>query len=207
MLRLRSKVTGSAPSPILNPISSHRGEKMRPARSSCLFCVLLALLLQAVVVNAAQKSKEAPPAPIPAQILGAKKVFIANGGGEDPSPFGGGPDRAYNQFYAAIQSWGRYEFVTSPGDADLLFEIQFVLAQTAADVSKGNSVGSGIDPQFRLTIRDPKSNAILWGLREHADWAILQSNRDKNFDEALNRVVGYLQKLAALPATAVGAAK
>jgi hypothetical protein len=36
------------------------------------------------------------------------------------------------------------------------------------------------DPQSRLEIRDPKTNALLWGFTEHMEWAILQGNRNRN---------------------------
>ncbi len=44
-------------------------------------------------------------------------------------------------------------------------------------------------PNFRLEIRDPKTNALLWGFTEHVQWAILQGNRNKNFDQASARIV------------------
>jgi hypothetical protein len=73
--------------------------------------------------------KPAVGAPIPAPILAGRKVFVADAGWEEPfyeEPlFSGGPDRAYNQFYAAAKAWGHYETVTSPADADVLFEIGF----------------------------------------------------------------------------------
>src|SRR5882724_4612212 len=87
------------------------------------FSVLLATILTA--------QQTANPAPVPTQILAAKKVFISNAGGdelfyEDPL-FDGGPDRAYNQFYASMKTSGRYELVGAPSDADLLLEIRFTI--------------------------------------------------------------------------------
>ena len=32
-------------------------------------------------------------------------------------------------------------------------------------------------------------NALLWAYNEHAEWAFLESNRNKNFDETLARIV------------------
>jgi hypothetical protein len=128
----------------------------------------------------AQKTKGAPAAPIPAQIRAAKKVFVANGGGDEHSYdepwFSGGTDRAYNQFYAAMKSWGRFDLVAAPADADILIEVRFALSQAEQRVMKGDSIGTPLDPRFRLEIRDPKSNALLWGFTEHAQWAILQGN-------------------------------
>ena len=70
------------------------------------------------------------------QIAAGQKVFISNAGGEsfesviDQTVFNGGPDRPYNQFYATTKAWGRYELVSSPADADLDFEISWVLTDT-----------------------------------------------------------------------------
>jgi len=78
--------------------------------------------------QSSKSSKEVPPVPVPALILTAKKVFIANGGGDeslfDSPQYSGGPDRLYNEFYAAMKSWGRYELVGSPHEADLVFEVR-----------------------------------------------------------------------------------
>jgi hypothetical protein len=75
---------------------------------------------------AAPKSGPVPSAPVPSLILSAKKIFVANAGGDesvfDPQ-YSGGPDRLYDEFYAAAKSWGRYELTSSPEDAGLVFEI------------------------------------------------------------------------------------
>lgn len=151
---------------------------------------------------AAQQWKTAVAAPIPAQILTAKKVFVANAGSEDPSPddpfFNGGRDRAYNQFYASMKTWGKYELVGGPSDGDLLFELRFTVPPAPRAVVRGDSEGlASYDPQLRLEIRDPKSHAILWGITEHVQWAMLKGNRDKNFDLAMARLVADTQQLSA----------
>jgi hypothetical protein len=70
------------------------------------FCFAIAILGLLPLLDA-QKSKEPVPAPVPVQIAAARKVFISNAGGEsfetviDQTVFNGGPDRPYNQFYAA----------------------------------------------------------------------------------------------------------
>jgi len=168
----------------------------------------LAIPLLQVSNLAAQPSKPAPPAPIPAQILGAKRVFIGNGGGDQPfleEPlFNGGPDRTYNQFYAALKASGRYELVGAAADADLLFEIHFTVPRVDG---RDQLLAIPYDPQFRLVIRDPKTNALLWAFTEHVQWAILQGNRDKNFDQALAKIVADLHTLGGEQASAASAAK
>jgi hypothetical protein len=54
-----------------------------------------------------QQAQEIPAAPVPAQILSAKKVFISNAGEETnywlhrTNWYSGGPNRAYNQLFMA----------------------------------------------------------------------------------------------------------
>jgi hypothetical protein len=103
---------------------------------AAVLCFGLAMPLLSGPISALQQKKPADhaskyagePAPIPEQILTAKKVFIANGGGDESRDeavsYSGGPDRAYNEFYAAMKTWGRYELIAAPGDAELVFEIR-----------------------------------------------------------------------------------
>ncbi len=152
------------------------------------------LLLGAAVLTAQE------PAPVPSQILTAKKVFVANAGGDvgpDPYPlFSGGQDRAYNDFYAAMKTWGRYELVGAPSEADLLFEISF--AVRPGRVWQGDTMS--YNARFRLVVRDPRTNAMLWALAEPLEPALLQGNRDKNFDQALARVVSDIKRVVMLSA-------
>lgn len=151
-------------------------------------------LLQGPLLIGQNPKTSVQPAPIPSLITSAKRVFLANAGGDerayDEPLFKGGPNRAYDQFYAALKSWGHFELVPSPSDADLLLEIRFSYPAAAREVVHGDTLGGlAFDPQFRLEIRDPKTNALLWGITEHAQWAILQGNRDRNFDQSLARLV------------------
>ena len=132
----------------------------RRFKAALLGVSFLVSLLQAPV-QAAEQPKQAPPAPIPAQILAAKKVFVANAGGDEPlgdgGQFSGGVTRSYNQFYAALKALGRYELVGAPADADLLFEIGLAVPSLAGPVARGETFGGRkYDPQFRLVIRDPR---------------------------------------------------
>jgi hypothetical protein len=172
-----------------------------------VLCFGLVSPLLSVPSGAAQQKKPTQPspiiAPIPAQILTAKKVFIANGGGDESFNEGvsytGGAYRAYNEFYAAMKTWGRYELVAAPGDADLVFEIRLIVFQLRSDRLSDDSTES--DSQFRLVIRDAKTHETLWGLTEHARGAILQSNRDKNFEQAMAEVIDGVQRIAGPAAT------
>jgi hypothetical protein len=155
-------------------------------------------ILSAASLLSAQQAKGPLPAPVPAQIASAQKVFVSNAGGEsfetviDQTVFDGGPDRPYNQFYAALKTWGRYQIVSSPSDADLVLEISWVLTDTGLRLP--------VLGQLRLLIIDPKTHVTLWNVTEYVRGAILLGNRDKNFDQAMNTVVGRL-KILALPAS------
>jgi hypothetical protein len=158
-------------------------------QAACVLCAILGL----VPVWSAQKSKEAAPAPVPPQIAAAQKVFISNAGGEsfeaaiDQTVFNGGPDRPYNQFYAAMKGWGRHELVQSPSDADLVLEISWVLSDTGLKLP--------VLGQLRLVVVDPKTHVTLWNFTEYVRGAILLGNRDKNFDQAMNTIVTRMKSL------------
>jgi hypothetical protein len=158
-------------------------------------------ILSAVFVTQAQ-TVAPPAAPLPSQILTAKKVFISNAGGLlDLNIVSGSPRRDYNQFYAAIQALGRYNLVASPADADLVLQISIVYIP--------RQIGTEVTPfpSFRLALLDPKTNIALWAMDEFLVdkpglSMIREKNRDKAFDEAINKLVSDLNALTAQPADA-----
>jgi hypothetical protein len=166
------------------------------------FCLVFALFGLLPVLNA-QKSKESAPAPVPAQIADARKVFISNAGGEsfesviDQTVFNGGPDRPYNQFYATLKEWGQREIVSSPAEADVVLEISWALTDTELRLP--------VVGQLRLQVIDPKTHVTLWTVTEYVRGAILLGNRDKNFDHAMTTVVNRL-KILMLPSAAAAVA-
>jgi len=95
---------------------------MLKVRLVCLSLATMILLLFVPTLNA-----ETPAAPLPSQILTAKKVFISNAGGLlDLNVVTGDPRRDYNEFYAAMQTWGHYSLVGSPAEADLVVQISII---------------------------------------------------------------------------------
>jgi hypothetical protein len=165
-----------------------------------IFCMILAFALVWVPPGRAQRASDPVPAPIPAQIMTAKKVFISNLGEESEYSsqkrgyVSGGRNRFYNMFYASMKSWGRYEIVASPADADLVFELLF----------RGVM---GIRSQFRLTILDSKTHFALWAFTVYAEPASREATWRKNVDRALMEIVDDVKKLAAQPVTAADSAK
>ncbi|MGH9686348.1 MAG: hypothetical protein ACRD5K_04560 [Candidatus Acidiferrales bacterium] len=167
-------------------------------------CVAVSVFgLTALASAHGAKNPPLAPAPVPTEIAAAKKVFISNGGGANleniyhVTVVSGGTDRSYNQFYAAMKAWGRYDLVPSPADADLVFEISWSLPGSDLKLPTG---------RLRLVILDPKTRVKLWAIIEYAQGAMRLSNRDKNFDQAMDAVVDRLKTLVEPPATAVKSA-
>jgi hypothetical protein len=155
---------------------------------------LIVAILALTAIASGQKSTMPPLAPVPPQIAAAKKIFISNAGGEsfetvfEQLVFNGGPDRPDNQFYDAMKKWGQRELVSSPSDADLVFEISWILTDT----------GLGRLPvlgQLRLAMVDPRTRVTLWTITEYVRGAVLLGNRDKNFDVAMNVIANRAQTL------------
>jgi hypothetical protein len=163
----------------------------RPRHTVVLVMLCLCFLISSVC---AQSPKSLPPAPVPSQIPTAQKVFVSNAGGQsfetvfEQVVFNGGPDRPYNQFYAAMKTWGHYELVSSPADADLILEISWALTDTGLKLP--------VIGQLRLLAFDPKTRVTLWSLTEYVRGAVLLSNRDKNFDHAMDTIIGRWKNLA-----------
>jgi hypothetical protein len=111
-----------------------------------------------------------------------KKVFVGNtGAGFDSSAWSRGSDRIYNEFYAALKSGGRFELVTSPSEADLVLNV--------------NVIPSSAVWQFKLDILDPKTGIVLWTVYEPTKITVSQKARDKNFDDAINKLASDLSLL------------
>lgn len=148
----------------------------------------------------AQATRLAVAAPVPGQIISAKLVFISNAGSESYGSesyfrltrYDGGPDRFYNQFYAAMKSWGRYELAGSPVNADMVCEVRF----TSPIVDKQQRLDLVYDPQLNLTFVDPKTRVPLWSLTEHIETAQNREADNRNFDQALSRIVDRTKLLA-----------
>ena len=152
---------------------------------------MAAMLVTSASVLAVAQTKEAPPAPVPAQIITAKRVFVSNGG--DDSRFKQlGLRRTYNQFYAGLKEWGHYELVSSPADADLVLEISL-----QAQLEKyGNNLE--LVPVLHLTAVDPQSRTNLWTFTEELEtgkFFVVGGHQDEKLDKAMKRIVADVKGL------------
>jgi hypothetical protein len=99
----------------------------------------------------------------------------------------------YSDFYLAIKSWGRYEVVATPAEADLILETSFVMLQ----VSVNDALR--LDPTYKLTIIDPRTHVVLWAFFEHVKRALLPGTVGKNFENARTKMMLDLKLLCADP--------
>lgn len=154
-----------------------------------------ALALSLAPALQALSSTSSGSAPVPPQIYSAHTAFISNGGGPNYfNAFTGGADRGYNQLYAALQQWGKYQLVDSPSQADLIFEIRSIApAVSTAGANESSSVS--YNPQLVLRILDPKTSALLWTTTVNVKAFGLQSSRDKGFDESIAVLVDRVRQL------------
>lgn len=156
-------------------------------------CIALAWFLILIPTIHAQQPGS-PAAPVPPQILSAKTVFVSNGGGSNYFDiFTGGPDRAYNTFYSDLQKANRYQIVSSPAQADVIFEIHGV-APAFGDVDN-----VGYDPQLILSILDPQTKVVLWTTSANVRAAGTQRHRDQGFDQSVEVLLDKLGQVTGEP--------
>lgn len=147
------------------------------------------MLVFQLVAQASSQAQQIFAAPVPSQILAAKKVFIANGGLEgfvSSDAYIGGQDRGYNQFYETFQKSTRFQLVATPAEADLVLEISTRIASDAQS-------------NLRLTIYETKSHYVLWRMDSLIEIAARQVTFKRNFDTAVTRLASNFEKLAAPP--------
>jgi hypothetical protein len=155
-------------------------------------CIVLAWFL-IITTAPAQQPTPATAAPVPSQILSAHAVFVSNGGGGNYfNMFTGGPDRAYNAFYAELHEADRYQLVSVPAQADLIFEIRGI----APAVSDGDT-----DSQLILSIIDPQTHAVLWTTNANVRAFGTQMRRDRGFDQSVAVLVSKLDQVTGQPLT------
>jgi hypothetical protein len=167
--------------------------------------VVATLGLAMILPMAPTLRAQAPAAPIPLQILTAKKVFISNAGGAlDPKLWSGGTAQPYNELYASIKSWEQYEIVATPENADIILQISYANPITEV-IDHSLCVGNcaKYSPQFRLALLDPKTSIDLWTITEKLQ-AVDRNHRsaDTNLVAAIGNLVADLKALTAQSASA-----
>ena len=162
--------------------------------------VLQACVCMIVLVGTVAAQQTAPTgltaAPVPPQIRVAKKVFISNVPGElsyytniaEDDPY-----RTYNEFYASLKSWGYYELVSTPAEADLILEISLSNRPMMSDALHQQPVHQA---HLVLVVRDPRTQVALWWLAERVQQANRPATGEKNYSQAMTNLVNDVRKLA-----------
>jgi hypothetical protein len=176
---------------------------------SAMLRMILGVILTTGSALLAQQVDQSPipPAPVPSQLLTGKKVFISNvPGAVFSSPRTAEDDlyRPYNQFYASMKNWGYYELVSTPEEADLIFEISLVDRLTM-----GNTLvqGSNRLAYFDLCVRDPKTQVVLWWFAERLQEANRSATGEKNYNQALTNLMNDVKRVVDQHAGAADARK
>jgi hypothetical protein len=140
--------------------------------------------------------KDVPAAPLPAAIVDARRAFLSNRGGSD---------LAFDAFYSAMKSWGKFQLVGSPDEADLIVELAYRVEDHGTRVWSSTDTYNGttqvhsrelIDPQLVLTIYDAKTKNSLWSTVDHRRLARREKNREKETINSAERLVGELRSRA-----------
>ena len=169
---------------------------MVKTEDSTLGHIFLAVAMIAVPALSAQQPAQ-PAAPVPVQIVSGRKVFISNGGSDVSSQYSfrlyGLPAQVYGPFYSAMQNWGHYELVATPGEADLVFQIK-----------SSNTPTSYF--QLEAAIFDARTHFLLWSVSEPVNIANRKATWAKNFNKAMDTLMDDLKELAVSGATVMQAA-
>jgi hypothetical protein len=154
----------------------------------------LAVAVLSDFAGAQQPAVAALAAPIPGQILSARKVFVSNAGYDAISRAAferaHEPNRPYNDVYAALKRWGRFELVAAPVDADLVFAIRFTFRIASCEKI------TSYQPELELTIFDSKTHFPLWTITEPVEGAMRKNTWDRNFDQGVTALMEELRGLA-----------
>jgi hypothetical protein len=163
------------------------------------FTIACTLIFLAAFALGQKGRKDIPAAPLPTAIVNAQSVFLSNGGGSD---------LAYDAFYSAMKTWGRYRIAGSPNDADLIVELAYRVIDKGTRVWSSTNTYNGTtdihsrevtDPQLVLTIYDAKTKNSLWSTIDHRRLARREKNRDKETINSAERLVDELKTRANIP--------
>lgn len=148
--------------------------------------VLALTLLSAL--PAVAKTHIAPPAPLPAQVTQAKTVFLLNGGGNDA---------AFDEFYQDVKSWGKYQIVGSPDQADIVLTLHYAWFDdgetstayyNAYTHQTNTNTTEDHHAQVQLSVYDARTKQPLWST-DDGPKSYLRWRYKKEVLKAVDRVV------------------
>ena len=180
--------------------------RLRIAKRGILTVLFVMGLLSLPLLSEDKPKNVVPPPPIPSPIAAARKVFISNAPGTSLPIYFGGPDRTYNEFYAAMKSWGHYELVAAPSDADLILEISFTSSLSSVGGTSSSGCISSNYTELRLVILDARMHVPLWWFNEAVNPKLSFGHRpepaiDIAFTRSTATLLDDLKKLVGEPVT------
>lgn len=165
-------------------------------RKALLFTLL-------VVMNvAARDRKEIQKAPLPLQLLTAKKIFISKGIGATAFTVEGGFDLAYDAFYSDMKTWGHYALTENPEDADLVMQVSYSAASGGTHVYSYNNTYTNqtnvyssqiLNLQLTLVVYNP-AKTELWSTSVAPGLARRKKNQEKEMIKAGDKLMAKLRQ-------------
>jgi hypothetical protein len=163
------------------------------------FLATAMLLLALSISGFAQHDKKAiEHAPLPADILNAKSVFLVNLGGSDPKiKDDEGSELVFDTIYTDFRGWGRYQLADAPEKSDITVEVSYAAENEHSKVYSTTNVYTGqsqvhsrreSDPTIHLDVYRTNGHVLLWSPSIVRDKAIRQKNRKKNASEAADEL-------------------
>lgn len=167
---------------------------------NCSTPKLLSLVFLAGLVSGAASArdrKDIPKAPLPSQILLAKKVFISKGVGATAFTVEGGFDLAFDAFYSDMKAWNRYMLTDKPEDADVVMQPSYTAESTLTGVSgRGGNVSSEriLTGNLLLVVYDSQLKTQLWSASVAPGTAFRKKNQEKEMVKAGEKLVSILKE-------------
>jgi hypothetical protein len=100
-----------------------------------------------------------PSGPLPAKIASAHNVLLTNVGVS--ARLGLDPNQLYNDIHSSLSQWGYYQLVSTPQEADLIFQLDEIDPRNGTNVTPGTDAYNRT-PSFRIVILDAKTGIALW---------------------------------------------
>jgi hypothetical protein len=119
---------------------------------------------------------QVPNGPVPASIASAHNVLLTSVG--ITPRLGLDPNQLYNDIHQRLEQWGYYQLVSTPQQADLIFQLDEIDPRNGANITPGTDVYNRT-PSFRIVILDAKTGIPLWtvtapiyltGRKTYAHW-------------------------------------
>lgn len=119
---------------------------------------------------------DVPSGPVPASIANARSVVLTNVG--ITPRLGLDTNTLYNDIHSRLEQWGYYQLVSSPQQADLIFQLDEIDPRNGANVTPATDVYNRT-PSFRIVILDARTGIALWtvtapiyitGRKTYAHW-------------------------------------